>query len=89
VVGKVALAWPETSPSARVRQSAPPCLSLADGWGRLTRGPQLPESAGALHRVHLAFSAGDFKRNWKMIFKIYVNALENHNLLILAPKIVK
>jgi hypothetical protein len=24
-----------------------------------------------------------------MIFRIYVNALENHNLLIFAPKIMK
>jgi hypothetical protein len=45
---------------------------------------------GALHRVHSAFSMADFlKRNWKMIFRIYVNALENHNLHILALKIVK
>jgi hypothetical protein len=31
-----------------------------------------------------------FKRDLKNgFFRIYVNALENHNLLILAPKLVK
>jgi hypothetical protein len=45
---------------------------------------------GALHRVHSTFSPVDFKEIWKMIFfRNYVIALKNHNLLILAPKIMK
>jgi hypothetical protein len=90
VVIWVTLAWQDTSSSARVRRLAPPHLGLADGWGQLTRGPQLPAPAGALHRVHPTFSAADFKGNLeKWIFRNYVNALENHNLLILTLKMVK
>jgi hypothetical protein len=70
--------------------------SPASMW--LTCGVRLPHGpaclsplarACTLHRVHLAFQWLMFKRNLKMISRKDVNGLEIHNLLILAPKIVK
>jgi hypothetical protein len=75
--------WPVSAASAPVQLTGgvefphePACLSH-------------PARACAQPQVYSAFSAADFKKELEMIFRIYVNALENHNLLILAPKIVK